>query len=66
MENKISKRNIAVLALVFIWLFWIEHGHRVRIGVEPEQVAISDSANQRMSGLVDAPIDYSPVYRTIR
>ena len=65
MERKISKSNVAILASVFVWLFWIEHGHGVRIG-EPEQGAISSSANHGMSGVLEVPIDYVPVYRTNR
>jgi hypothetical protein len=52
MENKISKSDVAILASVFVWLFWIEHGHRVHIGIEPEQVAISSSANLGTSGVL--------------
>ena len=54
MEDKISKFDLAILASVFVGLFWIEHGHRVHIGIEGEQAAISSSANLGMSGV---PID---------
>jgi hypothetical protein len=57
MENKISKCDLAILASVFVGLFWIEHGHRVHIGIDRERAAISSSANLGMSGVLGVPID---------
>ena len=63
MEFQVTKFHATILAMVFAWLFWIEHGHRIRIGVETEQTASSNTTNDAVSNPLTG---YAGVYRTIR